>query len=359
MTGPRVVIIGAGVVGAALADELSARGWTTSRSSTRAPLPAAGRLHLARPGPGVPDQRVQDDDRARPLHRREARRPRRRRRALLPAGRRAGGGHHPRARSPRSHRRHGWLTAWGVEARLLDAAETCREQHPLLDPERGARRAAGPHRRAGQGGARRRGPDPPGRLERACACCPGTRSSTSRSTDGRVTGVVTDQGELPADIVVCCAGIWGPEIAAHGRHDPAAHPAGAPAGLDRPGAGPRGPRPRRRSGRSCATRTPDLYYRERFDTLGIGYYGHRPMPIRAAGHRPAGRVRGDALGAGVHPGGLRGGLAPRPSCCCPRPATRRSRRASTASSRSPPTTCRCSGESPDVDRASGWPRRSG
>ena len=25
----------------------------------------------------------------------------------------------------------------------------------------------------------------------------------------------------------------------------------------------------------------DLYYRERFDTLGIGYYGHRPMPIRA------------------------------------------------------------------------------
>ena len=28
MAGPRVVIIGAGVVGAALADELSARGWT-------------------------------------------------------------------------------------------------------------------------------------------------------------------------------------------------------------------------------------------------------------------------------------------------------------------------------------------
>ena len=28
MTAPRVVIIGAGVVGAALADELTARGWT-------------------------------------------------------------------------------------------------------------------------------------------------------------------------------------------------------------------------------------------------------------------------------------------------------------------------------------------
>lgn len=25
----------------------------------------------------------------------------------------------------------------------------------------------------------------------------------------------------------------------------------------------------------------DLYYRDRFDTIGIGYYGHRPMPISA------------------------------------------------------------------------------
>src|SRR5947208_14933799 len=32
--------------------------------------------------------------------------------------------------------------------------------------------------------------------------------------DGRVTGVVTDHGELPADVVVCCAGIWGPKLAA-------------------------------------------------------------------------------------------------------------------------------------------------
>ena len=25
----------------------------------------------------------------------------------------------------------------------------------------------------------------------------------------------------------------------------------------------------------------DLYYRDRYDTLGIGYYGHRPMPVSA------------------------------------------------------------------------------
>ena len=35
--------------------------------------------------------------------------------------------------------------------------------------------------------------------------------------DGRVTGVRTDQGDLPADIVVCCAGIWGPKVAGDGR----------------------------------------------------------------------------------------------------------------------------------------------
>ena len=31
--------------------------------------------------------------------------------------------------------------------------------------------------------------------------------------EGKVSAVVTDQGEIPADIVVCCAGIWGPKIA--------------------------------------------------------------------------------------------------------------------------------------------------
>src|SRR5690606_23233392 len=42
MTGARVVIIGAGVVGAALADELSARGWTDVTVVDQGPLPAAG-----------------------------------------------------------------------------------------------------------------------------------------------------------------------------------------------------------------------------------------------------------------------------------------------------------------------------
>ena len=40
MAGPRVVIIGAGVVGAALADEISARGWTEVTVVDQGPLPA-------------------------------------------------------------------------------------------------------------------------------------------------------------------------------------------------------------------------------------------------------------------------------------------------------------------------------
>ena len=40
MAGPRVVIIGAGVVGAALADEISARGWTEVTVVDQGPLPS-------------------------------------------------------------------------------------------------------------------------------------------------------------------------------------------------------------------------------------------------------------------------------------------------------------------------------
>ena len=31
----------------------------------------------------------------------------------------------------------------------------------------------------------------------------------------------------------------------------------------------------------------DLYYREHGDRLGIGYYGHRPMPVGSLGEPPA------------------------------------------------------------------------
>ena len=73
----------------------------------------------------------------------------------------------------------------------------------------------------------------------------------------------------------------GPEDRGHGRHDPAADPAGAPARLDRPRCRRSRARPRRRCCRSCGTRTRTSTTASGSTRLGIGYYGHRPMPIRA------------------------------------------------------------------------------
>ena len=280
MTGPRVVIVGAGVVGAALADELTARGWDDVTVVDQGDLPAPGGSTSHAPGlvfqasgsktmtelarytveklgglevdgepcflqvgglevATTPERLAETPPPARLAHRLGRR--------GAPAGRRRDAPRSTRCWTPSVVLGGLWVPTDGL-AKAVRAVEA--------------------QTRAG-------------RLERAPGCCARHEVLDITVTDGRVTGVVTDQGELPADVVVCCAGIWGPVIARHGRHDPAAHPAGAPAGLDRPRAGARGSRPRRRSGRSCATRTPDLYYRERFDTLGIGYYGHRPMPIRA------------------------------------------------------------------------------
>jgi dimethylglycine oxidase len=51
IAGPRVVIIGAGVVGAALSDEPAVRGWTGVTVLGQGPPPAtAGRLHMLRAG---------------------------------------------------------------------------------------------------------------------------------------------------------------------------------------------------------------------------------------------------------------------------------------------------------------------
>ena len=50
MTGPRVVIIGAGVVGAALVDELTARGWDDVTLVDQGDLPAPGGSTSHAPG---------------------------------------------------------------------------------------------------------------------------------------------------------------------------------------------------------------------------------------------------------------------------------------------------------------------
>ncbi|MFC8675678.1 FAD-dependent oxidoreductase [Streptomyces griseorubiginosus] len=277
MAGPRVVIIGAGVVGAALADELSARGWTEVTVVDQGPLPATGGSSSHAPGlvfQANPSKTMTElarytveklcslDVDGQPCF-------------LQVGGLEV-------ATTPERvtelHRRHGWLTAWGVDSRILTADE-CVEKHPLVNRDRVL---AGLH-------------IPTDGLAKAVLAVEAQiRRATERGvtflarhevldilrTEGEVTGVRTDQGDLEAEIVVCCAGIWGPRIARMVGMNlpltPLAHqlawtgPVPALAGQTEEAVRP-----------ILRHQDADLYYRDRFDTLGIGYYGHRPMPISA------------------------------------------------------------------------------
>ena len=75
MPGPKVVIIGAGVVGAAIADELSLRGWDDITVVDQGSLPMPGRLVVARAGHGLPEPRVPNHVVHGAVHSREVLRP--------------------------------------------------------------------------------------------------------------------------------------------------------------------------------------------------------------------------------------------------------------------------------------------
>ncbi|WP_424536714.1 GcvT family protein [Sphaerisporangium viridialbum] len=271
MTGPRVVVIGAGVVGAALAEELSARGWDdiTVVDQGEVPTPGGSSTHA----PGLVFQ-TNPSKTMTEMARYTVEK-------LMRLGCFLQVGGLEVATTPERfaelRRRHGWATAWGVEAHLL-TTEECVERHSLLDPARvlgglyvptdGIAKAV----RAVEAQlalARDRGVRVLDRHE----------VLDIRVEDDRVTAVVTDKGELPADLVVCCAGIWGPKVAGMvGMALPLTPLAHQLAWT--------GPVPALSGQAEEATRPilrhqdADLYYRERFDRLAVGYYGHRPMPVR-------------------------------------------------------------------------------
>ncbi|RNG18380.1 GcvT family protein [Streptomyces botrytidirepellens] len=278
MAGPRVVIIGAGVVGAALADEVSSRGWTDVTVVDQGPLPATG--GSTSHAPGLVFQ-TNSSKTMTELARYTVEKFRSLDLDGQPCFLEVGGLEVATTpeRLDELHRRQGWLASWGIEARVI-GPESCVELHPLVARERvlgglhiptdglaKAVLAVEAQLRA----ARARGVRTLGRHEVL-----GIRTDD----DDRVTAVLTDHGEIPADIVVCCAGIWGPKVARMVGMNlpltPLAHqlawtgPVPALAGQDREAIRP-----------ILRHQDADLYYRDRFDRLGIGSYGHRPMPIDA------------------------------------------------------------------------------
>ncbi|WP_329331871.1 FAD-dependent oxidoreductase [Streptomyces sp. NBC_00663] len=277
MAGPRVVVIGAGVVGAAVADELSERGWTEVTVVDQGPLPATGGSTSHAPG------LVFQTNSSKTMT--ELARYTVEKFCSLdvdgkPCFLQVGGLEVATTpeRLAELHRRHGWITAWGIESRLL-TPEECLEQHPLVNPDRVLGGLLVPT---------------DGLAKAVLAVEAQIRRATERGvrflarhevldilrTDGEVTGVRTDHGDLEADIVVCCAGIWGPRIARMVGMNlpltPLAHqlawtgPVPALAGQTEEAVRP-----------ILRHQDADLYYRDRYDGIGIGYYGHRPMPISA------------------------------------------------------------------------------
>ncbi|MQA26123.1 MAG: FAD-dependent oxidoreductase [Micromonosporaceae bacterium] len=281
VAGPRVVIIGAGVVGAALADELSARGWTDVTVLDQGPLFATGGSSSHAPGlvfqcngsKTMTELATYTVEKLTALDRETGR-------AGESVFLQVGGLEVATAdeRLAELHRRHGWLASWGVESRVV-SAEECVKLHSLLDPDlvlgglhtptdglAASVRAVTAQARAAQ--------------RRGVRFLPYHEVLDVKTTGDRVSGVVTNLRHFLADIVICCAGIWGPKVArmvgAQLPLTPLAHQlawttpvpelAGQTADAVRP---------------IIRHQGSDLYYRERRDTLGIGYYGHRPLPITA------------------------------------------------------------------------------
>jgi glycine cleavage system aminomethyltransferase T/glycine/D-amino acid oxidase-like deaminating enzyme len=268
--GPRVVVIGAGVVGAAVADELTARGWTDVTVLDRGELPLPGGSSSHAPGlvfQTNPSKTMAGFARYTVEKLVE-----------LEVFTQVGGLEvaTTEERLADLARRHGWASSWGIESRLLDPDE-CAALHPLLPassvlggfhtPTDGL--AAAPRAVAAQ-------------LDRARS-----RGATIRprcevldiATSGdRVRGVVTDQGEIPADLIVMATGFWGPRIGAlvglsipllpmahqYARTRPLAELAGRPGEASAP---------------ILRHQDRDLYFREHGDQLGIGSYAHDPMPV--------------------------------------------------------------------------------
>ncbi|MEV6831674.1 FAD-dependent oxidoreductase [Amycolatopsis sp. NPDC051102] len=273
MTAPKVVIIGAGIVGANLADELTARGWTDVTVLDRGPLPRTGGSTSHAPGlvfqtnasKAMTDfakytvEKFVELDCFLQVGGMEV--------ATTPA------------RWEDLRRKHGWATSWGVPGQLIDADE-CVRRWPLLDgsrifgalhvPTDGLARAAKAVEvlagRAGSRGARFIG---------------SAKVTDVLQEGGRVTGVRTDQGDFPADVVVSCAGFWGREIGAMVGMDvpllPLAHQY-AKTGQVAELAG-RNTEDAEASLPILRHQDQDLYFREHVDRLGIGSYAHRPMPV--------------------------------------------------------------------------------
>lgn len=273
----RIVVIGAGVVGAALADELTARGETDVTVLDRGPLFRTGGSSSHAPGlasrtsPSRLLQRLADHTLTKLAGLEVDGRP-----CVLPVGTVEVALDADRLRELR--RREDAALAWGWRGAVVDAAEV-RRRWPLLRSDgllggfvtdgeglvHALRAVEAQARRAEAHGAQFRG---------------GCEVTGFEARDGRVSGVRTaDGGTVPADVVVLAAGVWGPRLASL-------------VGLSLPTVAmehqyavseplPQLARNVDREATLPILRHHDagIYLRDHGDRLGIGSFAHAPLPV--------------------------------------------------------------------------------
>ncbi|MFE4196666.1 FAD-dependent oxidoreductase [Paenarthrobacter sp. NPDC056912] len=275
---PRIVIIGAGIVGTNLADELVTRGWNNITVLDQGPLnmPGGSTSHA----PGLVFQTNPSKSMA--LF---AKYTVEKLLSLTEDGQscfnQVGGLEvaTTETRLADLKRKLGYAQSWGIDGKIL-SREECKELYPLINeedilgglhvPTDGLALAA----RAVQLLIKR--------TEAAGVKYIGNTEVTGiEQSNRRVTGVETADGVIPADIVVSCAGFWGAKVGELIGMSvpllPLAHqyvkttPVPAQKGKNELPNGAQLPILRHQD--------QDLYYREHGERYGIGSYAHRPMPV--------------------------------------------------------------------------------
>ncbi|GAA1467425.1 GcvT family protein [Microbacterium thalassium] len=302
---PRIVIIGLGVVGAALADELTARGMSDVTVLDQGPLWETGGSSSHAPGFAFQTNpnRVMATLARRTLDKLDG---------LLLGDQwllKRSGGLEIATTPERLHdlrRRVGLAHAWGIPAELVGPDE-CARLWPGLDvssvlgglhtPTDAVVKAVPAVRWQAERA-----------IDRGARVRDLTRVTGIRRESGRVTGVEVvpvprgdaDPELVPADVVIACAGLWGPELAREmlgfelpmrpmehcfGISDP------VPALIGRIDPVEELRRPMLRH------QDFSMYVREYGDRIGIGAYNHRPMLVPTGGIASA----DDQHATGAHP----------------------------------------------------------
>lgn len=279
VSSPRVVIIGAGIVGANLADELVQLGHTNTLVFEQGPLNlpggstshAPGLVFSSNPSKSMTAFAQYTIEKLTSLVGADGRG------SFLPVG-----GLEiatTEARLQDLHRRAGWNRSYGVQAEVIEAAD-CLKKFPMLNPEKvlgGLFTKNDGLALASKGTSLV--------IERAQAAGvefrDGTVVTDIEQSGGKVTAVICGEDRFEAEIVVSCAGFRGPNIGKMvgtpipllplGHQFAWSTPAPSLAGINEQPAGATRPILRYQDG--------DLYYREWGDRIGIGSYAHRPMPV--------------------------------------------------------------------------------